>query len=107
VRAFFLYLGGFCLLWGLGVLTGLGGVLISDEYRLTPYDLFYFGLSFLMVIWSVIWVYFRGGAAFLARHGMLFRHWPSSPTGIKIAWALLVAATLGGIGSKVAGALQP
>ena len=107
VRAFFFYFGGTCLLWGLGAMTGWGAFLASRRYPLTPYDIAYFGLGLLIVAKSVIWIYFRGGAEFLARHGMIFRFWPSSSRGTKIVWALLSAAVVVGIGDTIVGESRP
>jgi hypothetical protein len=107
VRAFFVYFGTACLLWGFGVLTGLGGHLISRRSPPTGYETACLVLGLAVAVRSAVWVYSQGGAAFLARHAMLFRHWPSSVAGNKIAWGIILAAVMGGIGASFLGAVRP
>jgi hypothetical protein len=102
-RAFLFYFGGACVLVGLGRLTGIGNLGILRPQVLSPYDFACMALAVLVVIRGAAWVYARGGAEFLARHAMIFRRFPSSPFGVKVAWGLGTACVLAGIGFTVIG----
>jgi hypothetical protein len=99
IRAFVLYVSGWFLAQGIGVVAGLVSAFTVPPAQGTgirAYDWFLFSLALLINLRFASWVYLENGAEVLARCRGMFDRFPESPRAIRLWVSVIMVVSLAG-----------
>ncbi|MCP4357948.1 MAG: hypothetical protein GY796_08035 [Chloroflexi bacterium] len=95
-KGYLIYLNIPWVIIGLGMIFGKVPDFLSffEPREGNPFVLIFHAAFVILLLLSVWWIYFRGGAEFLVKHPGIFRRELQSPTTVKVFYAVALAGSV-------------